>query len=550
MSIAAIKEYLAEHFSHEQAQAEPLLHEHEIAQLAWAVRSTGHTPEKALSNQGSYDLIEVRRCLSRLYCLNLLEQGATGYEAFVANQAKENAFLSPLTKEQYLAEAEKFAALDKLTKDTLRVTTILTAFPLSPEARKSADNVLGKDKYTFDSVEFLADTCDDIEKAKEIYPIVKNLFEQYPESADQARITKLIQSALSHRRHYRHMLYTEGNANMFEALLQGVRNNTIDKESYLFWKQHWTINIAGFRGNENPRGSIYLTSNTHQAMHLLEQQLDTIFTNPELQTDDILQNYLLARAELLGLERFSKLAPQQTMLLAHLASMTRMFSKIEGKFLAMALQMTPKETFENLMDTYFDHQDKQKPTPTFAPAFFQNAKDRLSLLFKDELVMQLIQEMSKVDSELSDGDTTRKDVDADVIQNMLVNAIMVVSCLPLYLGALKQYNEKRSRGETGPNDPLSFRLCSSKDNIEALFPKITARPLWNIFEQLEPSINNKGEVTFVQRPKLELKEPAIVHHDAFVPGYVAFTSQGSETLTSAATTLDNDKPTLTNKPPF
>lgn len=547
MPITAIKDYLAAHFAVEQAQPEPLLQENEIAQLAWAVRSTGQTPEKAMSNQGRYDLIEVRRCVSRLYCLNLLQQGETGYEAFITNQAKDNSFLPPLTKAQYLKVAEKFNGLDKLAKDTLRVTTILTAFPLSPEARKSADAVLGNNNYTFDSVEFLADTCDDIEKAKAIYPLVKSLYEQYPESADRMRITKLIKSALSHRRHYRHMLYTEGNANMFEALLQGVRNKTIDEESYLFWKQHWTINIAGFRGNEDPRGSIYLTSNTHQAMQLLEQQLDSIFTNSELQTEEILENYLLARAKLLGLERFKKLMPQQTMLLAHLGSITRMFSKIEGKFLAIAFLMMPKDTLERLMDAYFNHQDKQKPTPTFAPAFFQNAKDRLALLFKDELVMKLIHEMSQADSEISDGVDVQKDVDAKLIENMLINAVMVVSCLPLYLATLKQYDEMRSRNEIGLNDPLSFRLCSSKESIEALILKITASNQWNLMGQLEPAISSKGEVTFTQRKVLESKAAEeVMHQPSFTPGYVALTTEsGAPTVVA---TLGDNKPTVSNKP--
>lgn len=547
MPITAIKEYIALHFSAEQAQAEPLLQEHEIAQLAWAVRSSGQTPEKALSNQGSYDLIEVRRCLSRLYCLNLLQQGEAGYEAFVANQAQNTPLMPRLTKEQYLAEAKKFAGLDKLTKDTLRVTTILTAFPLSPEARKSADAALGKDKYTFDSVEFLADTCDNIDKAKEIYPLVKSLYEQYPDSADTARITKLIQSALSHRRHYRHMLYTEGNANMFEALVKGIRDKTIDEESYLFWKQHWTINIAGFRGNESPKGSIYLTSNTHRAMQLLEQQLDSIFTNPALQTEDILNQYLLARAKLLGLDRFKKLQPQQIMLLAHLASMNRMFSEIEGKFLAIAFMMMPKDTFEKLMDAYFNHQDKDKPTPTFAPAFFQNAKDHFGQLFKNELIMKLIQEISNIDTELSEGDITRQNIDGDLIQIMLVNVLTVVACLPLYLATLMQYDEKRIRGEIGRNDPLSFRLCSSKENIIALLPNITTIYQRNMLEQFEPSINSKGEVTFIQRPKLELKEPTMAHSPSFTPSYVALTTQASSEVAEPSSSLTS---TSTNKPPF
>lgn len=548
MPITAIKDYLAAHFAVEQAQPEPLLQEQEIAQLAWAVRSTGQTPEKAMSNQGRYDLIEVRRCISRLYCLNLLQQGEMGYEAFIANQAKDNSFLPPLTKAQYLKVAEKFNGLDKLAKDTLRVTTILTAFPLSPEARKSADAILGNNKYTFDSVEFLADTCDDIEKAKEIYPLVKSLYEQYPQSAEQARITKLIQSALSHRRHYRHMLYTEGNANMYEGLMQGIRDKSIDEESYLFWKQHWTINIAGFRGNEDPKGSIYLTSNTHVAMQLLEQQLDSIAANPDLRSEAILDAYLLGRAQMLKLDRFKKLLPKPTKLLAHLASMMRMFSEVEGKYLAIAFLMMPKDTLELLIDAYFNNQDKQKPTPTYAPAFFQNAKDRLALLFKDELVMKLIYEMSQADSEISDGVDVQKDIDAKLIESMLINAVMVVSCLPLYLATLKQYDDMRSRNETGPNDPLSFRLCSSRESIEALIPKITASNQWSLMGQLEPTISSKGEVTFTQRKELELKAEDVMHQPSFTPGYVALTTQsGAPTVVA---TLGDDKPTVSNKPPF
>lgn len=514
MPAKAIKDYLALHFKEEQAKPNPLITEAEIEQLTWAVRP-GQTPEKAITDNQRHDLLEVRRCLSRLYNLELLLQGGSTFDAFIAVQEKNNPLNPPLAKEHYLALTQKFANLDPLTTDTLRVTTILTAFPLSPKARENADRVLGKNNYKFDSVEFLADTVDDIEKAKAIYPVVHDLFEKYPKNEDRLRITKLIQSALSHRRHYRHMMYTEGNENMYHGLIDAIRSGKLDKEAYEFWKLHWTVNIAGFRGNESVKGSNYLTHNTFMAMNLLENLLDKIETDPLLTPREILTGYLRSRAAFLGLERFKKLAPEERKLLAHVGSMMRMYTPQEGKFLAIAVGLMPKNMLVELSKAYFDSEYKQKPTPTYVPAFFQNAKDKLTQLFKNELIMRLIKEMEKAESELEGGHL--KEINPGLIESALTNAVMIVACLPLYLSALSQYNAKWKKGEIANGDPLSFRLCAGKESIENLFPKITESKEWNLFEVLEPIISEKGEVSFVAKPKPEIVVDLLSKSETFIP---------------------------------
>ncbi len=535
MPAKAIKDYLSLHFTKEQARKNPLISEAEIEQLTWAVRP-GHTPEKAMTDNQRHDLIEVRRCLSRLYNLELLQQGESSFDAFIAVQEKDKPLNPPLAKDQYSALTQKFANLDSLTRDTLRVTTILTAFPLSPKARENADRVLGKNNYKFDSVEFLADTVDDIEKAKAIYPIVNDLFEKYPKIEDSLRITKLMQSALSHRRHYRHMMYTEGNENMYHGLIDAIRSGKLDKEAYEFWKLHWTVNIAGFRGNESVKGSNYLTHNTFMAMSLLESMLDKIGSEPLLTASEILAGYLRSRADLLGLERFKKLAPEERKLLAHIGSMMRMYTPKEGKFLAIAVGLMPNNMLVELAKAYFDSEDKQKPTPTYVPAFFQNAKDKLTQLFKNELIMRLIKEMEKAESELEGADL--KEINPGLIESALTNAVMIVACLPLYLSALSQYNSKWKKGEIANGDPLSFRLCAGKESIENLFPKITESKEWKLFEVLEPVVSDKGEVSFVAKPKPEIIVDLLSKSETFIPLKISKDNQPNATALPVNETVE------------
>ncbi len=164
MSLESIKKFVVDTFGDDK-----LISEREIEQLSWSVREAPHTPEKDVANIAQNNaFIEVRRCLSRLHCLKLLQSGPRGFKSFIQSQDTENDFNPVLSDKQYNTISQKITSLDQLAIDALHVSTVLSSVPLSPKARKNADDVLGENNYTFDSVEFLADTFDDIENAKKM----------------------------------------------------------------------------------------------------------------------------------------------------------------------------------------------------------------------------------------------------------------------------------------------------------------------------------------------------------------------------------------------
>ncbi|MGD9591196.1 MAG: hypothetical protein AB7V32_01595, partial [Candidatus Berkiella sp.] len=309
----------------------------EITILSMSIFTPHQTPEKGIVDTDR-NYIEVKRALSRFYCISLLQQGSEGYAAFVENQPKDNEFIPTLQKEEFAELAKKYQSLDALTLDTLKVATLISSVPLSLEAHKRADKIFGKNNYLVDTVEFAAKVFEDMDVARKVYPQVDYLLQRYPSDAQRALIKQNLQSAFAHHRHYRHMLYTEGSTNMFATLIAEVQQGKLSKEAYDFWVLYWNTNITGFQGNVQPKGSYYLTSNTHRAMCALESVLEALFDDNSLSASNLLSAYLTQRAGFLGLGDANntgvKLNIKEQEFLAHIGAMMRFYNKEQGQLLS------------------------------------------------------------------------------------------------------------------------------------------------------------------------------------------------------------------------
>ncbi len=490
MAVAGVREYLSIHFP------EVNMSNAEIEQLSWSIRAGNHSPEKAMIDVVGADPshMEVRRCISRLYCEEQLHNFS--FQSFVQNQPTDNEYSPALTQPQFARLSAKFSSQDPLTRDCLRVSTIVSSVPLSPKAREKADAVLGKDNYTIDSVEFLAETFHNIDHAKQIYPLVAELFAKYPHAQDQARITKRLQAAFPSKQHYRHMMYTEGNQTMFDALLNKVRAGVYDEEAFQFWVAHWTVNITGFRGHLSPKGSLYLTSNTFQAMQALEATLGRIF-NEELSSGDLLNDYLDKRwqAAFLNLGDLPdrNLDIKEKRLLAHVAAMMRLHHPEEGEALLEGYRLIPRYVQKALLDIYFSVPAANEPTPTYAPALFENGIDlRKKMLQKEDAILRHVQERFF---------SPRVKKKGESLVRLIAIADVVVGLLPLYLDGLRVYQKARAANQINANQPLSFMSLANKQEVIDLLGESPIFKQFNILRQATVSVVENGSLTLQRKLK-------------------------------------------------
>lgn len=473
----------------------------EICVLTLSIWNKNHTPEKAfVATQPEFT--EIRRTLSRFYCLHLLTvEGEAGYDAFVEIQEKNNPLLPVLSKENYCALVEQFQSKSPLALACLKQATIVSSVPLSSEAHKVAKRVFGENNYVIDSVEFPAKVFEDINNAKQIYPFIQKLFDQHPEQHEA--ICTHLKNCFPHGTHYRHQFYTEGNANMFHRFVNDVKNGSLTHDAYADWRDYWTINIMGFRGQVNPKGSLYLTEHTYRWMRILENELEQAFVNNSLNASDILNNYLSKRAQELELEEaFNRLnisrtksdpslppiefSAQELQTLAHIAAMLRFYDPKEGSLLIEGYQYC-HEVVKELIPLYFDDSDPSEPTPTYAPALFTNAIDfRAQQYAQDSLVQQSKNHSNRV---IADA--------ANRLTGMLARADTVVACLPLYLAALSNYKEKRRAGEIS-DQPLCFKELASLKEITRILGSSQITEQFNILNYFSVAIADNGMIKVTQ----------------------------------------------------
>ncbi len=484
------KAYLKSEFGQED-----LLTEAEIGQLLWSARAE-ITLDATFQIKDHQGFEECRRAASRLFNMNLLISSdpdaywhfTRAYWERVNNKLLDTTYTPVLEKFEFEDLKKRFNQFDPLMKATLRVSTLISSVPLSPSAREGADRVLGKNEYPEDSVEFLATTFDDIEKAKQIYPLVKALFDAYPDKTAQQRITTYLQSAFSHRRQYLQMLDTEGNANMFRELSLAVQEGKISPEQYNFWVCHWTINMTEF-----------LTHNTHRAMTALESTLQLLFKDKPPSCDDLLEIYLEKRMSFLitppdvhqnpfvkQLDNpFPPLDIKEKRLLAHIASMMRLFHPDEGEVLEFGLRCIPKTVMKDLMSAYFDATNPDELTPMHASTFFQNAFDYRREQYGKEVLLNQIDK-----SEIS----KKVKLTAERLKWLLGITDIIVGYLPLYLEILKEYKKQIKEGKLSTSQALSFLEAASKNDITNVFGNSPILKPFDVLTHYKPSIDAFGKI--------------------------------------------------------
>jgi len=341
-SIKKIKSYYKKHYqSHDDIHHKipaPVL-----TQLEWLQTNKIITSESnaRLPQISADDLnIEIKRALARWNCFKLFcEGGPVAYQNFIEQQPAND----QLEQQAFTIFSNLLQQLHPAAREAVEASCFITP---SQKAQELA--ALKKIQLPSDSEKFLTDA---ITFCPEIYPIYNSLSSE----AKQYMPDVFLQDT-----HGRHMLYTEGGNNMFIALKQRIKNQSLTKQAYETWFCRWVINIAGFRGHESPRGSIYLTQKNAKALLALKNELDKLWENPD---HDVLAAYLKIRAEFLGIN---------SLFLAHIGSLMRLYFTEEGTLLNIWFDALPQVPQQNYEESYRQFRSSIIVTPTYEPAVLDN----------------------------------------------------------------------------------------------------------------------------------------------------------------------------------
>ncbi|MGI9276504.1 MAG: hypothetical protein ACR2PT_16870 [Endozoicomonas sp.] len=394
--------------------------DNQIEQLTWVMENPARTPEMDTRNgQKASDIHrEVPRALARLYALQLMRSGTDrDYQAFTAPQKGLDVMLN---QESFALLSSGISRLDEESYETLEAAVIISAVTLSPKAREKASAVL-KEPFPKDSEKFLTFTA---RKAAAIYPLAEQVTQKYKSDGRKFKIIYFPDS------HLRHMMYNEGSASMYSTLREGLRTKKLRQADLDLWYYRWVANIAGFRGHLSDLGSLYLTQNTFMAMNQLKNILDRLRLKTDLNPMEV---YLEHRGRWLGLYALTRKRDER-LALTSLGATLRLFAPADGKILKKAF----RELSARDQERWIRHTEKQMtetgfPAPTYGPALFTNALDVTDL--------------------------------AETLKKML----------PLFLDAMDQEQQLRSKGRLPRNTPISFRSLSTTDSIRAILS--TSRPL-------------------------------------------------------------------------
>ena len=304
--------------------------------------------------------------MARLYCLQLLREGSEeSYQRFIAPQIKDKS--QPiLSRDSFITLSALIRQFNSAAYETLKATSIISAVTLSPAAKQRAETIL-KTKPPSDSVQFLVKTAP---YADTIYPLAKAVIKKYPDTR------QLFKTAFMPDSHLRHMMYNEGSLSMYSHILEGIANQTINRNKLDFWYAHWLVNIAGFHGHIDPKGSLYLNQNTFRAMNELKGIFARVLQGESLNP---MVTYLKKRADWLGLPELTP-NPQMQIALGGLGASLHLFTHEEGRALFTGVRQLKIDVRQQWL-AYAEGQLTAQPYPaeTFAPAVFANTKEKVGL---------------------------------------------------------------------------------------------------------------------------------------------------------------------------
>lgn len=473
-----------------------LMTEAQMQQLSWNQNSTTTTSEKDTATRVP-PTVEVLRCTSRLYNLDLFYKGKSEHAAFTLPQEKNNQYSPVLSAADFEVLCQRFQDHDALKKETLKVATVISSV-FSPKAKAEADRVLGKGKWSPDSVEFFADAFDDIEKAKAIFPLVDDLFKNHPNPEDQKRITRYLQTAFAHFTHYRHMLYTEGSSKMFRQLLADYKAGKINEDTLNFLICYWTVNIAGFRAqtDKNVTGSNYLTENTFKGMQALEKQLYRVLKEPDVTEQDLLNGYLDERAAFLQLDTLSdknplfkdlKLTVDEKRFIAHVGALMRLYHPDEGAVLVLGYTRITNEQKNDYAQLYFNY---ELPTPTYGPSVFQNAIDYRVQVYGDQFFKGLNKDNFTQEG-LGNLHRTRR---------LVAIADVTIGIVPAYFDVIARHQMEVEAELKSSTIPLNFNAVAFNKEISKFCACSPILEPYNILTELYFSSDENGQVTANLQP--------------------------------------------------
>jgi hypothetical protein len=318
-----------------------ILHPKMMEQLLWLQDNSVNTSQSSVQSKKEEVNLEVKRILSRLYCLKLLENGnLTSYQSFIQAQAPERV----LCEADFTRLSHFIQVLSPASRQALMATCFITK---SDQAVKVVP-VAQKAELPADSEQFITHM---VTHFADVFPICALLNED-----ERA----LLPYAFYKNAHARQILDMEGGQNMITSIAEGIRTRAITYEQFNLWFARWIINVAGLDGHINAKGSIYLTQPVADCIFALKLELDQLWGNPEHQ---VLNQYLTFRATQLNVTN-----PY----VAYFGALMRQYTPSMGREIqAWFFGLSESAQLEHQSE--FDKRLKQtKVTPSFKPTVLVN----------------------------------------------------------------------------------------------------------------------------------------------------------------------------------
>ncbi|HSX21105.1 MAG TPA: hypothetical protein VLG38_08310 [Gammaproteobacteria bacterium] len=347
-----IQDHIATHFP-----ANFTVNETQVAQLAWAFEHDKPTRDMDSHRTVEYKYVEINRALTRLYCARLLRLGnRDAYNQFVRAQLATGV-RDPLSFVSFTKLAQHIQNLSMLDYDLLQTAAILSAVSLSKPASELAQGIMDGVPAT-NKMDFLALT---LRNNANIYPLAQQMLQ------DHTTAKKLLYILFPPQTNFRHMLYTEGGIGMFKYLRTMITHGFIDREGLDLWYAHWIVNIAGFRGHVDSRGSLYLTESVASAMQKLRGLIYEILNHPNFNP---LPSYLEYRAQRLG---YGNLSTDDRLFMTHLGCLLRLYNAADGQILHKSVQRLSTQQFAAVKKSFYAGlHDPMQNTAQHVPAVFAN----------------------------------------------------------------------------------------------------------------------------------------------------------------------------------
>ncbi len=337
-----------------------------LSQLYWVQENTRFTPQADALYDGSNTWAahlnrEIFRALCRIEMLLLLrevnEQNVESlYEEFTLEQSNSD----KLTKESFQILAKQMQALDPTQVNAQIYASVIASVTLSPEAIRRADELFGKGKWPYDSVQFSGYT---VREAGHLYPI-------YEEANEDERL--ILQHCFpADSRHWRHAFFLE-NITCLDPLKEQLKNanSPETRQSAVTecqnWLTYWLINALGFEGHvKNMQGSHFMTESVFQRAISLNENIKFLFEKVEVQVD-VLAQYSQTCLEKLGITIHN---PKFAIFIMKLANMTNIFNIENAVNIRDYVQ---KENLYSILDLDYTVFHEQRKIATYVPGFLQN----------------------------------------------------------------------------------------------------------------------------------------------------------------------------------